>query len=176
MTAGRQARPPLTLLSEPEPVDVFPSADETLYLRAGRMERAHHIHAGLAPDFATDFSSSRAVYAPLGVMAASTGGLGAARLPSLPTMPGATAALQGITRRLGDRRAALLAVALFAGVSSTQYLGPPVTYDVMAVAMVALATWLRSCRPAGPQTGRTPSPPREPCWLWPVRPDTLPPR
>jgi len=75
-------------------------------------------------------------------LADSYGGLATARVLSLFFMLAATALLYSTTRRIFDRRAAFFAAALFAGLGATQFLGAFATYDAMAVAMLALASWL----------------------------------
>jgi len=52
------------------------------------------------------------------------------------------ALLYGTARRMFGRRAAFFAAALFAGVGATQFLGAFATFDAMAIALLALATWL----------------------------------
>ena len=130
-------------------------ADEALYLSAGRLELARLFTGSQVPDFARYFSGAPVIYPPLGAIAASAGGLAAARLLSTALMLTATALLHGVTRRLFDRRSAFLAAALFAGLGGTQFLGALATYDALALCLLALGTWLaviaatRACPEAG---------------------------
>ena len=117
-------------------------ADEALYLSAGRLELAHLFTGSPVPAFARYFSGAPVIYPPLGAIAASAGGLAAARLLSMALMLTATGLLHGVTRRLFDRRSALFAAALFAGLGGTQFLGALATYDALALCLLALGTWL----------------------------------
>ncbi len=126
--------------------------DEALYLWVGRLEIAHVLQGGHVPDFATSLSGAPVLYPPLAAIAASAGGLAAARLLSLCLMLCATVLLHGLSKRLYDRRAAFFAAALFAGLAGTQFLGAFATYDAMALCLVACASWLAvvaASRPAG---------------------------
>lgn len=116
--------------------------DEALYLWAGHMEWSHWLHGAPIPDFAKYFSGAPSIYPPLAALADSTGGLASARLLSLLFMLSATVSLYAVTRRLFNDRSAFFATALFAAFSATQFLGALATYDSMAVALLALATWL----------------------------------
>jgi hypothetical protein len=117
-------------------------SDEALYLWAGRLELAHFTRGAPVPPFPTYFSGSPVLYPPIGAIAADIGGLAGARLLSLAFTLTATVLLHGIARRLFDRRTALLASGLFAGMAGTQFLGALATYDAMALCLLALATWL----------------------------------
>jgi dolichyl-phosphate-mannose-protein mannosyltransferase len=117
-------------------------SDEALYLWAGRLELAHLSRGVPVPPFPTYFSGSPDLYPPIGAIAADLGGLAGARLLSLAFMLVATVLLHGTAARLFDRSTALLAAALFAGLSGTQFLGALATYDAMALFLLALATWL----------------------------------
>jgi putative flippase GtrA len=118
--------------------------DEALYLWAGHLEWEHWLHGTpIAPAaLPTYFSGAPVVYPPLGALADSIGGLAGARLLSLAFMLGATLLLYGTARRLFDQRTALFAIALFAGVGSTQFLGAFATYDAITLFLLALAAWL----------------------------------
>jgi hypothetical protein len=117
--------------------------DESLYLSIGHLELAHVLHGAAMPDVASYLSGSPVLYPPLAAAADSVGGLAAARLLSLAFMLLATFLLHGACRRLtGSRTAAFFAAALFAGLGPTQYLGALATYDALALALLALATWL----------------------------------
>ncbi len=116
--------------------------DEALYLWAGHMEWSHWLHGAPIPAFQTYFSGAPVVYPPLGALADTYGGLAAARLLSLCLMLGATCLLYYVTLRVFDSRSAFFGAALFAGLGATQFLGALATYDAMAVALLALATWL----------------------------------
>lgn len=116
--------------------------DEALYLWAGHMEWSHWLTGAKIPQFQTYFSGAPAIYPPLGALADTYGGLAGARLLSLCFMLGATTLLHRVAKRLFDRRSALFAVGLFAGLAATQYLGAFATYDAMALFFLSLATWL----------------------------------
>jgi 4-amino-4-deoxy-L-arabinose transferase-like glycosyltransferase len=118
--------------------------DEALYLWAGHLEWAHWLHGApiSAAALPTYFSGAPVVYPPVGALADSLGGLAGARILSMLFMLGATVLLHGTARRLFGSRAALFAVALFAGAGSTQFLGAFATYDAMALFLLALAAWL----------------------------------
>jgi hypothetical protein len=117
--------------------------DEALYLWTGQLEWSSWLHGAQIPTyFPTFLSGAPVVYPPLAALANTAGGLPAARGLSLCFMLGATALLYGVTIRIFDRRAALFAAALFAGVGSVQFLGGLATYDAMALFLLAVATWL----------------------------------
>jgi len=119
--------------------------DEALYLWAGRLEWAHWLHGAALPNYAfqTYFSGAPVVYPPLGALANDVGGLAGARMLSLVFMLGATVLLYSATHRLTlDRRAAVVAAAVFAFLGPTQNLGAFATYDAMALFLLALASWL----------------------------------
>ena len=116
--------------------------DEALYLWAGHLEWSHWLYGAPIPAFQNYFSGAPVIYPALGALADSYGGLASARVLSLFFMLAATALLYGTTRRIFDRRAAFFAAALFAGLGATQFLGAFATYDAMAIAALALASWL----------------------------------
>ena len=121
------------------------SGDEALYLWAGRLELAHWLHGGPLPSggnlFSTYFSGAPVIYPPLGALADQFGGLAGARILSLCFMLGATALLYSVTYRVFDRRAPIVAAAVFACLGMTECLGPYATYDAMALFLLALASW-----------------------------------
>jgi len=117
--------------------------DEALYLSVGHLELAHYLHHAPMPDVSYYLSGSPAIYPPLAAIADDVGGLTAARLLSLILMLLVTFLLHGVGRRLmGSRVAAFFAVALYAWLGPTQFLGALATFDVLALALLALATWL----------------------------------
>jgi len=116
--------------------------DEALYLWAGHLEWSHWLYGAPIPAFQNQFSGAPVIYPPLGALADSFGGLASARLLSLFFMLVATSLLYGTTRRMFDQRAALFAAALFAGLGASQFLGAFATFDAMAIALLALASWL----------------------------------
>jgi hypothetical protein len=115
--------------------------DEATYLYAGHVELMHWLHGTPVPAYATYFSGAPVIYPPLAALAASAGGLAAARLLSLAFMLGATALLWGTTARLFGRRAALPATLLFAVLGPTQFLGAFATYDAMALFLLSASVW-----------------------------------
>jgi hypothetical protein len=117
--------------------------DEAFYLSIGHLELAHYLHHAPMPDVSYYLSGSPLIYPPLAAAADDVGGLAAARLLSLILMLLVTFLLHGVSRRLmGSRTAAFFAVALFAGLGPTQFLGALATFDALALALLALATWL----------------------------------
>jgi hypothetical protein len=115
--------------------------DEATYLYAGHVELAHWLHGAPAPAFATYFSGAPVIYPPLAALAASIGGLTAARVLSLAFMLSATALLWSTTSRLFGKQAAFFAAALFALLGPTQTLGAFATYDAMALFLLAASIW-----------------------------------
>ena len=116
--------------------------DEALYLWAGHLEWSHWLYGAPLPAFQNYFSGAPVVYPTLGALADTYGGLASARLLSLCFMLGATSLLYATTRRIYHHRAAFFAVSLFAGLGATQFLGAFATFDAMAIALLALASWL----------------------------------
>jgi hypothetical protein len=117
--------------------------DEGEYLSVGHLELASLLHHTAIPDVSSYLSGSPLMYPPLAAIADNAGGLAGARLLSLAFMLLATVLLHGITRRLvSSRVAAFFAAALFIGIGPAQFLGAFATYDAMALALLALATWL----------------------------------
>jgi hypothetical protein len=116
--------------------------DEALYLWAGRMEWAHWLHGAPIPELVTWFSGSSAIYPPVGALAASIGGLAAARALSLVFMLAATTFLWGTAATLFGRRTAFFATVLFGLLANTQFLGAFATYDAMTLMLIAFSTWL----------------------------------
>lgn len=116
--------------------------DEALYLWAGHMEWAHWLHGASVQSFQTWFSGAPVLYPPLAALADSVGGLAAARLLSLLLMLGVTCFLWGTARRLVGDRAALVAVAAFATLAGTAFLGAFATYDALALFLLTCAAWL----------------------------------
>lgn len=115
--------------------------DEATYLFAGHAELAYWLHGAPPPSFATYFSGAPVIYPPLAALAASIGGLTAARLLSLAFMLGATGLLWGTTSKLFGTRSAFFAAALFAVAGPTQALGAFATYDAMALFLLAASAW-----------------------------------
>jgi hypothetical protein len=117
--------------------------DEALYLSVGHLELAHIFHHAPMPEVASYMSGSPLVYPPLAAAADDIGGLAGARLLSLGFILLATFLLHGVCKRLmSSATAAFFAAALFAGIAPAQFLSAFATYDAMALALLALATWL----------------------------------
>jgi 4-amino-4-deoxy-L-arabinose transferase-like glycosyltransferase len=117
--------------------------DEALYLSVGHLELAHLFHHAPMPEVASYMSGSPLVYPPLAAAADEVGGLAGARLLSLAFILLATFLLHGVAKRLmSSATAAFFAAALFAGIAPAQFLSAFATYDAMALALLALATWL----------------------------------
>jgi 4-amino-4-deoxy-L-arabinose transferase-like glycosyltransferase len=76
----------------------------------------------------------------MAAVADTLGGLVAARLLSLLFMTGVTCFLWGTARRLVGNRAALVAVAAFATLAGTAFLGAFATYDALALLLLTGAT------------------------------------
>jgi Dolichyl-phosphate-mannose-protein mannosyltransferase len=117
--------------------------DEALYLYAGHRELAQWLHGTPTyDDYATYFSGAPWFYPVLGALVDGVGGLAAARAASLLLMLGATTLVYGMTRRLFDRNAGVLAAAAFAVTGPTLFMGGLATYDAPAVFLLALAGWI----------------------------------
>lgn len=115
--------------------------DEALYLRSGHLEIQHWLHGTQIPAFPTYFSGAPVLYPPLGALADSIGGLAGARILSLAFMLCATSLLWSTTAHLFGNRPAFLAAALFALQGPVLRLGAFATYDAMALALIATASW-----------------------------------
>ena len=115
--------------------------DEATYLYAGHVELMHWLHGTPVPAYSTYFSGAPVIYPPLAALAASAGGLAAARLLSLAFMLGATALLWSTTDRLFGWQAAFFGTLLFAVLGPTQFLGAFATYDAMALFLLAASVW-----------------------------------
>ncbi len=115
--------------------------DEATYLYVGHVEIAHWLHGTSVPAYPTYLSGAPVIYPPLAAIANDIGGLVAARILSMLFMLGATCTLWGMTRRLSDRRSALVATAIFVALGPTQYLGAFSTYDAMALFLMTAAAW-----------------------------------
>lgn len=118
------------------------SIDEATYLFVGGQDLRHWIHGVPIISYQTFLSGSPAVYPPIGAIVNAVGGLTAARFLSLAFMAGATCLLYVTATRLFDKGTALLAVALFACLAGTQFLGALATYDAMALFLLALSAYL----------------------------------
>src|SRR5262249_16992750 len=105
--------------------------DVGLYLWAGHMGGAHWLQGSPVPHFQAWFSGAPVLYPALAALVDTYGGLAAVRLVSLALMLCVTCLLWGTTSRLVNRRAALIASALFAALSGTAFLGAFATYDAM---------------------------------------------
>lgn len=117
--------------------------DEALYLYAGHRQLAlWQYGASTYDNYASYFSGAPWFYPVLGALVDRLGGLAAARTVSLLLMLGATALVAGLTRRLFDRNAGLLAAAAFAVTGPTLFMGGLATYDAPAVFLLALAAWI----------------------------------
>lgn len=116
--------------------------DEATYIWAGRVELWHLTAGTPTPAYSTYFSGAPVIYPPLAGLADMAGGLTAARLLSLALMLGVTCMLWGSARSLFGLRAAVCAVALFAAIGSTQFLGALATYDPMALFFLTVSARL----------------------------------
>lgn len=117
--------------------------DEALYLYAGHMEIGHLLHGTPLPiDYNGYFSGSPVLYPVLAAAVDSKFGLLGARVLSMLFMLGTTTLLYGITRRMFNERAALVAAALFAVTQSAIVMGHFATYDASALFLLALTTWI----------------------------------
>jgi 4-amino-4-deoxy-L-arabinose transferase-like glycosyltransferase len=115
--------------------------DEALYVWTGHMEWAHWLQGAPVPTFQTWFSGAPVLYPALAALVDTYGGLAAVRLLSLAMMLCVTCFLWGTTSKLVNRRAALIASALFASLAGTAFLGAFATYDAMALFLLTGATW-----------------------------------
>jgi hypothetical protein len=117
------------------------SLNEAIYLFGGHVELAHWLHGTPLPPLATYLPGAPVIYPPLTALAASAGGLAAARLLSLAFVLGATGLLWSTTSKLFGRPAGFFAAALFAVAGPTQALGALATYDAMALCLLAASAW-----------------------------------
>ncbi|HTU75745.1 MAG TPA: GtrA family protein [Trebonia sp.] len=116
--------------------------DEATYMFVGAQEITHWIHGTPVEDYQTFLSGSPAAYPPIAALVAAVGGLTAARFLSLAFMLGISCLLYATANRLFGGWAALVAVALFASLPGTQFLGALATYDPMALFLLVLAAYL----------------------------------
>lgn len=118
-------------------------ADEAYYLWAGHLEIAHWLHGTSVPQTLLDgnLSGSPFIYPPIGALADSIGGLAGARILSLIFMLGTTTLLYFTASQLFDRRAAIIASALWA-VSEPAIRLAFATYDPLSAFLTALSVWL----------------------------------
>jgi hypothetical protein len=117
--------------------------DEALYLYAGHREIDLLLHGTPTyDDYAGYFSGAPWFYPVIGGAVDGAGGLLAARALALVLMLGATVLLAGLTRRLFDRNAGILAAGVFAVAGPTLFMSRLATYDAPAVFLLALATWI----------------------------------
>jgi hypothetical protein len=117
------------------------SLNEAIYLFGGHVELAHWLHGTPLPPLATYLPGAPVIYPPLAALAASAGGLAAARMLSLAFVLGATGLLWSTTSKLFGQPAAFFAAALFAVSGPTQALGALATYDAMALCLLAASAW-----------------------------------
>jgi hypothetical protein len=118
-------------------------ADEAYYLYVGHLEIATWLHGASLPQalFERNLSGSPVIYPPIGAVADSIGGLGAARILSLGFMLGATVLLYCTSSRLFGRTAAIAASTLWSVTEPAIRLAFA-TYDPMSVCLTALSVWL----------------------------------
>jgi 4-amino-4-deoxy-L-arabinose transferase-like glycosyltransferase len=116
--------------------------DEALYVWTGHMEWAHWLQGAPVPAFQSWFSGAPVLYPALAALVDTYGGLPAVRLLSLALMLCITCFLWGTASRLVNRRAALIAAALFAALAGAAFLGAFATYDAMALFLITGATWI----------------------------------
>jgi 4-amino-4-deoxy-L-arabinose transferase-like glycosyltransferase len=116
-------------------------ADEGLYMFAGHQEIAHLLHGVDISQFGYGkyFSGAPALYPVLAAALDTVGGLQAARLFSTVCMLTASISVYLITKALFGRRAAFLALCVFAFAGPILFLGHYATYDAMTLALLAAA-------------------------------------
>jgi hypothetical protein len=114
--------------------------DEALYLWAGHLEWAHWLQGAPVPGFQGYFSGAPVLYPALAGLVDTYGGLVAVRLLSLVLMLGVTCLLWETASMLVNRRAALIATALFGTLAGTAFLGVFATYDALALLLLAAGT------------------------------------
>ncbi len=116
--------------------------DEATYLSAGHQLLHAWMHGGPNMSYDTYFSGAPVIYPVIGALFDSVGGLAAARLFSLGLMLATTVLAYASARRLGGTVAGWFAAAVFICLQGTQYLGAFATFDAMALALIALASWI----------------------------------
>jgi hypothetical protein len=122
----------------------FASTDEARYITAGHQLIHEFWAGGGSPYYETYFSGAPDIYSPLAAMADRLGGLAEVRLMSLAFMLTATVLLFLTTRRLHGYWPAVISVAIFAGLGTTQMVGRNTIYDALAFTFVAFSAYCAS--------------------------------
>jgi len=121
--------------------------DEALYLWAGHVEISHWVHPAMglpalgSYKFSDYFSGAPQIYPVLAALADSIDGLAGARMLSLVFMISASLLLYSATVRVFGRRAAIVAVLVWAASESALRMGAYATYDGMAIFLISLGAW-----------------------------------
>lgn len=117
--------------------------DEALYLYAGhRLIDLARYGTPTYEVYSVYFSGAPGLYPVMAAAVDSIGGLAAARAMSLVFAMAITALLYGTTRELFDRRAAVIAAAIFAVTEPILFIGHLATYDAAALLFTACAAWI----------------------------------
>ncbi|MFB7612909.1 glycosyltransferase family 39 protein [Kitasatospora sp. NPDC056181] len=117
--------------------------DEAVAMIVGRQQLDHLLHGTpVTTDLIGQIPGSPWLYPPLAGAAANASGIFGARLVSLVLALATTALLYSLTRRLFNERVAICTAAAYAVLQSTVVVGFYAAPDALAVALVALATWI----------------------------------
>ncbi|MBP0449554.1 glycosyltransferase family 39 protein [Kitasatospora sp. RG8] len=117
--------------------------DEAVAMIVGRQQLDNLLHGTpVTTDLIGQIPGSPWLYPPLAGAAANASGIFGARLVSLVLALATTALLYSLTRRLFNERVAICTAAAYAVLQSTVVVGFYAAPDALAVALVALATWI----------------------------------
>jgi hypothetical protein len=119
----------------------YASGDESLYIYSGHQLINELWHGGGSPYYEEWLSGAPVIYPVFAGMLDHVGGLALVRFSSCGFMLIATSLLYATTRRLFGYWPAVVAAGLFAGLGITHGLGALATYDAMALAIMALASY-----------------------------------
>jgi Dolichyl-phosphate-mannose-protein mannosyltransferase len=117
------------------------SIDEARYIYAGHALLFELLHGHGSPYYEMYFSGAPVVFCPIAGLADSFGGIVAVRLLCLTFVVGASVLLFAAARRLFGHWVGVLAVALFASVNLTYFIGTYANYDSMSLLLLALALY-----------------------------------
>lgn len=119
----------------------YASGDESLYIYSGHQLIHELWHGGGSPYYEEWFSGAPIIYPVFAAMLDHIGGLALVRFASCVFMLIATSLLYATTRHLFGYWPAVVAAGLFAGLGITHGLGALATYDAMALAIIAYASY-----------------------------------
>lgn len=118
-----------------------PSGEEAFNIYAGHQILYALLHGGASPRYQVLFSGAPGVYPPLSALAASIGGLAAARALSLAFVLVATTLAYASVRRIFGYWPAISSSGLFAILAVSEFVASRATYDALALALIAVAVF-----------------------------------